>query len=192
MIFYNHKQQPGFSLIELLVSVGILTMITTIVLANHTRFNGSVLLGSLAYDIALSVRQAQVFGLSVREFSSDFQVAYGVRIAGSNEYFLFVDRDGNQKYDDATDAVIETYTLGRGHIISEFCGYSSSGTPACSSSFPAITYLDIVFNRPDPDALMSSNEPGSYSRGTVTVMSGSGDTRTIEIASTGQISVQNP
>ena len=179
----------GFSLIELLVAMSVMTVITTVLIANHARFNSSVLLGSLAYDIALSVREAQVFGLSVREFGSDFGVGYGVRFSDAGDFFLFVDVDQNQAYDDGTDSIVETYTLSRGHFISEFCGYNSSGTPFCSTDATPITHLDIVFNRPNPDAIISSNEPGTYSWGSVNVQASNGEVRTVEIASTGQISV---
>ncbi len=64
----------GFSLIELIVVTGIFTVITAVVLANNAQFNNSVLLGNAAYDIALSVRQAQVYGLSTQAYSGEFQL----------------------------------------------------------------------------------------------------------------------
>jgi len=190
-----HSQAPslrGFSLIELLVALSILTIISTVVLANHTRFNSSVLLESLAYDIGLSVRQAQVYGLSVREFSSGFQVGYGVHFAGNGSYLFFVDTDANKKYDAGIDSIVNAYSLSRGHQIARYCGYTVSGLERCSDSGTPITYLDVVFFRPDPDAIMSSNEAGVYSRSVISVSSTSGTTRSIEIASTGQISIKNP
>lgn len=183
----------AFSLIELIVAVGILATISTIVLANHTRFNGSVLLGSLAYDIGLSVREAQVFGVSVRQYDSEFQLGYGVRFADSRSYSLFADVNQNRQYDDA-DSIIRSYSLQRGFVISEFCGYTAEGMADCSTDVSdPISHLSIVFLRPEPDAFMSSNEVGAiYSRSTITVESPGGDTRTVEVASTGQISIQNP
>lgn len=183
----------GFSLIELIVAVGILVTISSVVLANHSRFNSSVLLGSLAYDIALSVREAQVFGLSVRQYSSDFQVGYGVRFSSPGSYVFFADTNANQQYDDDTDSIVRSYTLGRGHRVSRFCGTNSSGVEKCSDSDDPIDHLDVVFFRPEPDAIMTSNEPGVvYSSARVFVSSPSGDERSVEIASTGQISVKNP
>lgn len=181
----------GFSLIELMVSVGILAVISTVVLANHTQFNSSVLLGSLAYDIALSVREAQVYGLSVRSFSNEFQVGYGVRFSDAGSYAFFVDVNANREYDDGTDSIVRTYTLGRGHRVAQYCGITSSGVEYCSDSASPITHLDVVFLRPEPDAVISSNEPGVYSAARIVVSAPSGATRTVEIASTGQISVQN-
>lgn len=183
----------GFSLIELLVSIGILAIISVIVLANHTRFNGSVLLGSLAYDIGLSVREAQVFGVSVRQYNDDFQLGYGVHFADDSSYSLFADINSDKRYDTG-DTIIRTYNLQRGFKMQEFCGYTAIGGQDCSTdSVDPITHLAIVFLRPEPDAFMTSNEPATtYSRATITVVSPGGDTRTVEVASTGQISVQNP
>lgn len=188
----------GFSLIELLVVMTILTTITSVVLANHSRFNGSVLLGSLAYDIGLSIRQAQVYGLSVRQYSDvegGFRVGYGVHFSDASSYVFFADTDENNIYDGEVDQILNSYAVGRGHIISRFCGVTSSGVEECSDSSPAISFLDIVFLRPNPDALMTSDLTDAlevYSQGIIEVSSPSGDMRRIVIASTGQISVQNP
>lgn len=182
----------GFTIIELLVSVGILAVISSVVLANHTRFNGSVLLESLAYDIGLSIREAQVFGVSVRQYNSQFQIGYGVRFADSQSYSLFADVNQNKRFDDE-DEIIQNYALQNGFRIQKFCGVMADGQIDCSTDSSApITHLAVVFLRPDPDAFMSSNELGvSYSQGRVTVVSPGGDTREVEIASTGQISIKN-
>lgn len=189
----NNNTERGFSLIELLVAISILATISIIVLANHTRFNGSVLLSSLAYDIALSVREAQVFGVSVRQYDASFQLGYGVLFEGAASYSLFADTNSNKVYDNE-DVVIRAYGLQRGFRIQQFCGINTLGTPQCSNdSLNPITHLAIVFLRPEPDAFMSSNILAEeYSRGTITIVSPGGDTRTVEVASTGQISVQNP
>ncbi len=185
----------GFSLIELLVVTAIFIVITGLVLANHSRFNSSVLLGNAAYDIALSVREAQVYGLSTQIYSGAFQAGYGVHFQGTSQYFLFADLDAghNKRYDQGTDKVIQTYTLTRGHSIKNYCGVKVDGTKECSDNASAITHLDIGFLRPNPDSTITGDAPGvGYSSGTITIKSGSNETRTISIQSTGQISVSNP
>lgn len=182
----------GFSIIELLVSLSIMTVISTVVLANHTRFNSSVLLESLAYEIGLSVRQAQVFGVSVRQSATGFSAGYGVHFSDTSSYLFFVDTNASRAYEEGVDAIVNAYSLSQGHRILAYCGYTAAGVARCSNSDVPITHLDIVFLRPNPDAVMSSNESDLYSRSVITVAAAAGDTRSVEIASTGQISVKNP
>jgi prepilin-type N-terminal cleavage/methylation domain-containing protein len=192
----------AFTLIELMVVVSIFLVITGVILANHSRFNSSVLLGSLAYNIALSIREAQVYGLSVQTYNTNFQVGYGVDIsvAAPNSYVLFADTNANKHYEApttpptaGTDSVVQTYAVGAGHTIKRFCGTYSTGVTQCSDDTAnPIDHLDIVFFRPNPDANISSENPGFYSSGKIVVASPSGETRSITIQSTGQVSVTNP
>ncbi len=184
----------GFSLIELMVVTGIFTVITGVVLANNAQFNSSVLLGNAAYDIALSVRQAQVYGLSTQAYSGQFQLGYGIHIQGPTQYLLFadVDEDTNRRYDAGVDQIVELYTLGRGHTIKRFCGVTVNGTEECSDTDAALTHLDISFLRPNPDATITGSSPSLYSSAQIVLESRSGETRTISIQSTGQISVTRP
>ncbi len=183
------KTARAFSLIELLVVIGIFSLISIVVLANHSRFNSSVLLGSLAYDIGLSIREAQVYGISVKQFSNQFQIGYGMDFSSANSYTLFADVNANKTYNADSDSVVQLYTLGQGNHISRFCGITSSGSEECSDSGTPITRLDIVFLRPNPDAYISSDLSPSYSSAKVTVASAGGETRTVTVQSTGQISV---
>lgn len=198
----THRARPlntrrttrGFSLIELLVAVSIFIVISMVVLANHSRFNSSVLLGSLAYDIGLSVREAQVFGLSVRGVGGSgpqaFQSGYGVwfDLSSPHEYILFADTNRNHQYDEQNDVIVQTYTLGRGHRISRLCGVpQSGGAPNCE-----VQQLNIVFERPNPDARIRDNQSGVYSAAHIVVEAPGSATREVRVQSTGQISVLNP
>ncbi|MBI2004934.1 prepilin-type N-terminal cleavage/methylation domain-containing protein [Patescibacteria group bacterium] len=55
----------GFTLVELLVVVSIMLIITSTLLLQQRKFNSATLMRTLAYNIALSIRQAQVYGTSV-------------------------------------------------------------------------------------------------------------------------------
>jgi Tfp pilus assembly protein FimT len=184
----------GFSLIELLVVTGIFIVITGVVLANNAQFNSSVLLGNAAYDIALSVRQAQVYGLSTQSYSGQFQVGYGIHFASPTQYLLYADLDvaNNKRYDAGVDQVVAEYTLSRGHSVLRFCGLRSDSTEDCSDNTAALTHLDVAFLRPNPDATITGDSPTPYSIARITLQSKSGQTRTVSIQSTGQISVTNP
>src|SRR3989338_1435579 len=83
----------GFTLVELIVVSAIILLITGFVMFQQAKFNSATLMRSLTYSVALSMRQAQVYGTSVREFSGAFAPGYGVYIPASggsaNTYYLF-------------------------------------------------------------------------------------------------------
>lgn len=187
------------SLVELLVVVSIVTVITAGVLVKHSSFNSTTLLNSLAYDVALSIRQAQAYGISVRGAGgSNFNAAYGVSFDPTrpDSYVLFQDLGAspNNAFDHDGDAVdtddaefVERYNLRRGHIISKFCRITG-GTTLCSGS--GLTMLNIVFRRPNPDAIVNGN-PSAGACIAVTDADGTAQ-RTITVLTTGQISITNP
>lgn len=185
----------GFSLIELIVVLAIFLVITAIVLVGQSKFRGSILLGNLAYDVALSVRQAQSFGLGVRGFgtgSDAFNVAYGIHFDSGSSYVLFADANRNGKYDPLPSPpdvpeLVQLFTLQSSYTISSFCGVLPIGGEECG-----LTFLDIVFDRPEPDALFLSNTGQSYSSARITVRSPHGEERNVVISVTGQISVEQP
>ncbi len=99
----SHTKAPpqvrGFTMIELLVSLGIILLITSVVLLGQNSFNKNLVLMDTTYTIASTVRQAQIFGLSsrgaVNTQTSAFtqNAAYGVHVEYGNTitYRLFAD-----------------------------------------------------------------------------------------------------
>ncbi len=192
----------GFTLIELVVSIAIFGLMTALVVAKYGNFNQSVLLTNLAYDVALTVRTAQTYGLSVKSSANDvapgdsgsFRYAYGVHFSTSaggeseREIRLFSDFDENQAYSGTTEDV-SVYTIGRGAIISDLCAGMSS---SCS---PGYAELDILFKRPDPNATICAfgdSNPGCDKKYTeITVQATDGSTRTVSVRANGQISVED-
>lgn len=204
----------GFTLIELLVVSLIIIIITTFVLFQQERFNSSTLLRSLSYSVALSIRQAQVFGTSVRESAPGSGVftrsGYGVYFpapSGNYSYTLFSDNNSNGKYmtsgvPDSGEA-LPVYTLGKGYSLYRFCAtlLGGAGEHCSSDTSPTITDLTIFFRRPNPDAcIATSNAPGAcapgaaavYQDAVIQVQAGNGELRTIKVSSTGQIAVCKP
>ncbi len=55
----------GFTLVELMVSISIFMLLTGVTLMSYPKFSNKLSLDLLAEDIALSLRQAQIFGSSV-------------------------------------------------------------------------------------------------------------------------------
>jgi hypothetical protein len=167
-----------------------MVLITGLVLANNNKFNGTILLQNVAYDIALSVREAQVYGISVQNFNGSFDAAYGMHFqvdGGSNAsiYILFADAvASNGVYD--TGELVQSTTLTGGYHIKDLCATPPSGAEVCG-----LPSLDITFVRPEPDAYIRSPVyNGLNSSARIQITSSSGGQRDIVIGSNGQISVQ--
>jgi len=180
----------GFSLIELVVVTGILVIITSILLFNNARFGGVMLLENLAYDIGLSVRQAQVYGISVFRYGAGtFSVGYGMHFTKApapSVYVLFADTSApaNGLYDSG-ETVLST-TIERGFFVSDLCTTSGGGGEVCGR-----TELDVVFKRPEPAAYIRANGAATlYDRARIVLASPRGDLRSVIVEASGQIAVQ--
>ncbi len=169
----------GFSLVELIVSIAIITLITGVVLARYGSFNSTILLTNLAYDIALSIREAQVLGISVRGEAGVFVSAYGVHFTEGTSYLLFIDSDDSGTYDSGEE--ISSYSIGQNNAVIDLCADS-----ACDRDS-----LDVLFRRPEPDAIIVADPPiSNIDSARVIVGSPTGTTRAIRIWPTGQIAVE--
>ena len=199
----------AFTLIELLVVCAIIIVISGVILVDNNRFGGQVILENLAYDIALSVRQTQVYGIAVERFGQGtFTAGYGMHFSLSSptNYVLFADLEGTGVYDSAfrnpsypTGEVEQSTNIQQGYSITSMCVIPQVGG---SSGCVAVSTIDIMFQRPEPSAYISSAVTGtpvscvqnpavacSY-EAQVTLISPRGATSTVVVDATGQISVQ--
>ncbi len=154
----------GFSLIELLISTAIIVAVAAVVIVRFSTFDSATLLKSVAYEIAATIREAQVHSVSVLGANPNFRYPYGVTFApGSDSYTAFVyessDRSIIPEYNILSNAIVSidevgTYTIGRSMHIVETCVMISS-VENCD-----VGRLDISFRRPEFKALFHA-VPGS-------------------------------
>ncbi len=204
----GRQAERGFTLIELLVVTAIMTLISGLILINNNKFGGRILLENLAYDVALSVRQAQVYGISVHRFGTNtFSAGYGMhfdRLSGANPsitYELFADAYpqeadgsyGNGLYEADQGELVQSTDIERGFHVIDLCVTPSQGAAETCS----INSLDIMFKRPEPDAYISANgtsgviDHGALNqRGRVIFESPRGDRVSVVVEASGQISVE--
>lgn len=208
------EASSGFSLVELMVAIAIFMIITSILVVSQRSFGGSLLITNLAYDVALTIRQAQVYGISVRKVAGvvdpveQFNRSYGIHMALNDGYYiLFADADDNNKYDTAANSAtgclasppsghfpecVSFFKIEKGNYIKQFCANTDC---AGLSTNEKIDTLEILFHRPEPEPTVrgykSGSSGGSYSSASVVVASPSGLTKTICVSPAGQISIKS-
>jgi len=173
------QKQKGFTLVEMLVVLAIITIITSVTLLSQTSFNRSVLLVDTAHTVALSIREAQFFGLSTRVFSGVANAGYGIHFDEGlpNKYTLFADiypeipgddlngkcpghptednpdrRPGNCLYDISHNEKSIDYTLAGNFTIASVCGRVGTGNTQCLGD--QFETVDIVFLRPNTETII--------------------------------------
>ncbi len=201
MIVKNLKKiriDKGFTVVELVVSIAIFALMTALLLAKYGTFNDGVLMTNLAYDVALTIRNAQSYSLNVKSapsgganYSDQFNYGYGVHfdIVNNKQIIFFVDTDGDQEYDSGEQ--ISVYNLKRGSILRAIC----VGPTSCSG--PATYSLDVSFKRPNPDAILFARDTASHAvisgvgYAIIEFNSSNGTRKRIRLNSGGQINVIN-
>lgn len=184
--------QKGLTLIELMVTITIFTIITGVILINNQQFNGGIVLTNLAYEVALTIRQAQVYGLGAKGSGGTFSSAYGVFLDDTKlkEIVFFIDLDGNKTYSGGNEAV-QIVDIKQGNEIKDFC-ITDAGVERCIDQIDKMT---IRFVRPNPDSYFWALGGATVYEGAVTkvkIVVWSPQTqnkRRIVIENTGQISV---
>jgi type II secretory pathway pseudopilin PulG len=199
----KNKLNAGFTLIELMVSIGIMILVMALILVNYGKFDTGIILTNLAYDIGLSVRKAQSYGISVKGVTvgstQNFNSSYGIHfdVAAPKNYILFADTlpsgNPNGVYScpnpnaPASCEKVEGFTLGG--------AYSIVGLyQLVNGTKSAITSVDITFTRPNPDATVHVNGTSGTPTDPIEIDIASNEDPTsiksIIVRSTGQISIQ--
>ncbi len=175
-------------------------VVSGVILANNSRFGGVIVLENLAYDMGLSIRQAQVYGISVARFGQNtFSAGYGIHLdlSSPQTYALFADvypsPDGDGMFEASQGELVQAVNLNQGYRITDLCITPASSTEVCGQT----SSVDILFKRPEPDAWISAGG-NSCTLGTascearvrVVVQSPRGDTMNIVVDANGQISVR--
>jgi prepilin-type N-terminal cleavage/methylation domain-containing protein len=177
------KLQQGFTLVEMLIVVGIFAVVATILLFNYSDFSTSVGVRNLAQEIGLSVRKAQSYATSVRTISGTsgvtsntfpaFGISFSVDSTASqkfgptrNNFDLFADvsPSGNRITNNSYDNNGTCGTPGDGQECLEDFGINTSNSivalctdvPVAGSCLTEGTggTVNVVFHRPSPDAVI--------------------------------------
>jgi type II secretory pathway pseudopilin PulG len=189
----------GYTIIELLVTIGIFSLISSIVLVNYPKLSEQLSVSQTAHEIALAFREAKTYALAVRQFGGSYQVGYGVHFdkATPENFILYAaPLNTSNKCNSGVNCVrgsvatydVDTFTMKSGIQIMSICD-TTTGT-ICYEK------LDVAYVRPDPIVYIIGTDvggtpsPQSLTSIRIKVRTPGGQEKSIDIWSTGQISVQ--
>lgn len=201
----NNKK--GFTLVELLVSLGIAGVILTVVAYGQSKYTQRLSLTQYADNIASSALEAQTYGIAVKEVvpgSANFSAPYGVMVSVLSDvereaFLTFVDLNDNTVYDapwacftGEGQECLEKREFAWGNLTNKICSITSSGED-CSTP----RRVDISYKRPsiEPRFAFFNSLGTVYSVSGVLgvrieLISPEGETRSVAIYKNGQIAVQ--
>jgi hypothetical protein len=171
----------------MIIALAIIGFVTIVAINGQTQFNRSLSVTDTAYTVALSVRQAQTFGLSSRTFgTSASNAGYGVHLTGTpplKTYALFADvskatysvpswcpvgtagqpdaKIGNCMFDPGGSETVQNFSFGRGFTITNYCGHDMLGVSHCAKDAVPLTALDVLFSRPNTDSIITGIVSGN-------------------------------
>lgn len=160
-------------------------LLTTTLLVKNSQFKGNIVIGNVAYQLALTFREAQAYGVNVRGVdnpSADpskpyiYTTPYGVHFDSTQDssYLLFGDTlpaaaqgssaMGDRKYTSefgTADVLVRTYQMPFGSTVLKFCTKKALQDPVCGGGGASeISWLDVTFLRPQLSAaIRDSSRP---------------------------------
>lgn len=203
---YRSSLKGGFTIVELMVSVGLMLVLTTVIAFNQSRYTSGAELKNLANNLGLSLRQAQIYGISVKAFSPEggFNAGYGAAfnlsvapLGDDQAYIFFADKapTKNSVYDDnfscpTNSECLDKVSLGANNRINDLCTIDNLGDDLDCSA----TRLDITFTRPAIEAKIVVNGDVAGAEAVkgarIELVSPDGKFNSVLIYVTGQISVR--
>ena len=192
MTIYNEKNgfcDGGFTMIEMTITIFIIAVIATIVLANFSGFGENVAMQRSAQELALLIRQAQNMSLSVRQIETSsgrlIPPAIGVffNVSFPDGYILFADLDNNKRYEPSTDAKIGNDIFFEKRV--------KINSLLDQNSIPQ-TVLNIVFAAPEASVTIYNQDNPIGDLATINLVATSGVyKKKINIRTSGQIAIEN-
>lgn len=149
----NKIKQAGFTLIEMLVVMAVITVLLSLVSFNFRKnATGAAARHQISSVIVADIRLAQSRAIAGTNYSGNAICGYGLHQTGQNSYVIYAGAPqgavsncslANRNYQNGTDFVVENRII-------ENTNMSVSGQLAGN-------FYDIFFESPDPKAFVNNN-----------------------------------
>lgn len=197
------KNNRGMTYIELIVVMGIFSLLSSVTVFNYRKFQEKVDIKTLANEIALKLVELQKDSTSgklpdaakLAQAINPWKPSYGVHFDRSKPqiFYPFVDLDQSKSLTGSILSSSERLGVAGVTIanintsISDLAVFYTDGT-----SKTALTDLGIVFTRPDSVAIFASTDPftGTVSYAQVTLSSTQGVSAKIKVYASGRIEIK--
>ena len=193
-IFLKHKKRSlknnkGFTIIELVVVFFIMASILAVVIPGYLEYSTKLDLENLALDVALTIREAQSYGAGskVTLTGGFFDKPYGVHFDTSNtsRFIFFENTNTADNIYSGGDTIINTLIIKPGYFINKLCTQTGGAGYVCGA-----TSIDIIYKRPNPDAIISRNvSGGAYNNAKIELISPDRATTSVYVSDNGNVSL---
>ncbi len=185
------NRSGGFTLVELLVTIGIVMAVMGVVFLKNGAFSGAVGLRNQAFEVAFALREAQLLAVSANETAPNQLQRYGVHFTSGTRAFTIFQDTNNDNFYTTSDTVVRTVRVGEDYEMGRLLNASGSVTDND-------TEYAILFQKPNFDARFILDAGSAAITGPVyvevrktgTTGTGVEDVRWVEVTGPGQISVE--
>lgn len=164
-MLHKNIKNNGFTLMEILVSISIVTLISTIFLANYHALNRQALLNAATRQLVSDIRLIQSYTMGLKELNGSFPVGgWGITFtAGGQNYSFCADKNENKS---CFDMFLGNYDAGELYkevdmpqniVVANVLCSEANNICDCNQSNPSqhsYGEAEIIFVPPEPKVII--------------------------------------
>lgn len=201
------SQQAGMTYLEVIVVLGIFSVLSSVALFNYNKFQAKVDIKNLANDIALKLVEAQRNSVSGKYGSGvipNWKPSYGVyfNTGTSTQFVYFADKNNSggceasipncppPPYGPIGSEVLDVINITKGNTVSGLQVFGAGGS-SCASPL-AVTSLSALFKRPSSTPTITSTPSSqctTISYVSINITSPQGNSASIKLYPSGRIQI---